>query len=107
MSLDTSSNYTLLDPPNHPGSPAIRLEYHGYYLDLGAASDKLIDCFVAELTGRLVEMVERNNRHGWKAGPLAFEYDKSQVRYHLKGLMAEQSRRRDVALRTMPVLVEV
>jgi hypothetical protein len=65
-----------------------------------------LDCFVHELTDRLIEMIERNKRHGWAKGPAAFEYDKSQVRYHLRGLTKEQARRRDIALRTMPVVVE-
>jgi hypothetical protein len=105
--LDTASNVTLLDPPNYPGSPSIWIDYHGFRINLGAASDKLLGCFVEELTDKLVQMVERSNRYGWAKGPKAFEYDKSQVRYHLRGLMKEQSRRRDIALRTMPVLVEV
>jgi hypothetical protein len=104
MSLDTSSNFTLLDPPNYPESPSIKVQYHGYILDLGAASDRLLDCFVHELTDRLVDMVERSNRYGWAKGPKAFEYDKSQIHYHLRGLKSEQARRLSIALRTMPVV---
>jgi hypothetical protein len=106
MSLDTSGNLTTLEPENYPDSPSIKVQYHGFILDLGAASDRLLDCFVHELTDRLVDMAETNNKNGWKAGPIVFEYAVAQTRYHLRGLMKEQSRRRDVALRTMPVLVE-
>jgi hypothetical protein len=104
--LDTTSNVTLLEPENYPDSPSIKLQYHGFILDLGAASDRLLDCFIMELTGKLTYMIERSNRYGWAKGPKAFEYDKAQIHYHLRGLMSERARRRDVAVRNMPVLVE-
>jgi hypothetical protein len=104
--LDTSSNYVVLEPENYPESPSIRLNYHGFILDLGAASDRLLDCFILELTGKLTYMIERSNLYGWAKGPKAFEYDKRKSTITCAGLMSERSRRRDVALRTMPVLVE-
>jgi hypothetical protein len=105
MSLDITSNVIFLDPPSLPDSPSIKLEYKGYKLDLGAASDRLLACFILELTDQLGEMIARNNKHGWAGGQAAFEYAKSQIHYHLRGLMNERARRMAIALSTMPVPV--
>jgi hypothetical protein len=102
MSLDITSNVTFLDPPSTPNSPSIKLDYRGYTLDLGAASDRLLNCFILELTNALDEMAERVKRHGaWES----YEYTRSQVLYHIRGLMNERSRRKAIEFSTMPVPV--
>lgn len=102
-SLDTSSNFTQLEPTAAPDCPSIKIHYRGFDLDLGEVSDRLLGSFILELTNKLGEMIERYNRHGWVSGLIAYEYDKSQLHFQLRGLMKERARRLDLALKTPPV----